>query len=258
MFITLLYSEATDALPPLDLVALVDENADLFKGLPDNEDMRARLADRLMALDLPGRAAPVLEKLATTAATPTARAMFGARLAALRLREDDATGALAALKGSESPDPDPALREERAIIASVAQTRLGDAQGAIAALEGLTDAPADTARAAVYEKAGNWPAAEEALMTVIGTAIPETGELTDAQRQLVLRLATAAERAGDRNALTALRATLDSRLGTGPLADMIRLLTAEPVQGTADLPRAERETGLAGTVPAALAAFKGQ
>ena len=74
----------------------------------------------------------------------------------------------------------------------------------------------------------------------------------------MLRLATAAERAGDRNALTALRATLDSRLGTGPLADMIRLLTAEPVQGTADLPRAERETGLAGTVPAALAAFKGQ
>jgi len=56
--------------------------------------------------------------------------------------------------------------------------------------------------------------------------------------------------------LEALRGTLGSRLGSGPLADTIRLLTAEPVQGTADLPRAEREMSLVKEVPAAMAAFK--
>ena len=123
-------------------------------------------------------------------------------------------------------------------------------------MAGLTGLHADTARAAVYEQAGNWPAAEEALMLVVGATIPATGELTDPQRQLLLRLATAAQRSGDRNGLLALRATHDSRLGSGPLADMIRLLTADPVMATTDLPRAEREMGFVRGVPAALAAFK--
>ena len=256
MFNTLLYSEAADALPPLDLVALVDENADLFKSMPGNEDLQARLADRLMALDLPSRAAPLLEKLVAAATTPGGRATFGARLADLRLKEGDAAGAVAALAASVAPALDPALAEQRGILAATAKSRLGDAAGAIVSLAGLTGSRADTVRAAVYEQAGNWPAVEEALMQVLGTAIPATGELNDAQRQLVLRLATAAQRSGNRNGLAALRATLDSRLGSGPLADTIRLLTAEPVQGTADLPRAEREIGLIRAVPAAMAAFK--
>jgi hypothetical protein len=256
MFITLLYSEAADALPPLDLVALADENADLFKAMPSNEDLQARLADRLMALDLPSRAAPLLEKLATAATTAVGRATFGARLADLRLREGDAAGSLAALASSAAPGLDPALAEQRGIAAATAKSRLGDSAGAIEALAGLTGVRADTARAATYEQAGNWPAAEEALMLVASATIPATGELTDSQRQLVLRLATAAQRSGDRNGLLALRATHDSRLGSGPLADMIRLLTADPVQATADLPRAEREMGFVRGVPAALAAFK--
>ena len=256
MFITLLYSEATDALPPLDLVALVDENADLFKTMPSNEDLQARLADRLMALDLPSRAMPLLEKLANSATTPVDRATFGARLADLRLKEGDAAGAIAALASSTAPELEPALAEQRGILAATAKSRLGDAAGAIEALAALTGPSADTARATVYEQAGNWSAAEEALMLVVGAAIPATGALTDSQRQLVLRLATATQRSGDRNGLTALRTTLDSRLGSGPLADTIRLLTAEPVQGATDLPRAEREMELARGIPAALAAFK--
>jgi hypothetical protein len=256
MFITLLYSEATDALPPLDLVALVDENADLFKSMPGNEDLQARLADRLMALDLPSRAAPLLEKLLTAATTPVGRATFGARLADLRLNEGDAAGTVAALAASAAPALDPALAEQRGILAATAKSRLGNAAGAIDSLAGLSGARIDGVRAAIFEQVGNWPAAEEALMQIVGTTIAPTGELNDAERQLVLRLATAAQRSGDRNGLAALRASLDSRLGSGPLADMIRLLTAEPLQGTADLPRAEREIGLVRAVPAAMAAFK--
>ena len=258
MFMTLLYSEATDALPPLDLVALVDENADLVKLLPANEELQARLADRLMALDLPSRAAPLLEKLASGATTPLGRATFGARLAEMRTAEGDFAGALAALAASAAPALDADMVEKRGILTAVAKGRLGDPTGAIEALSGLTGLRVDTARASVYEQAGDWAAAEEALMSAVGFAIPATGELTDIQRQLVLRLATAAERSGDRNGLAALRATLDSRLGTGPIADTIRLLTAAPMNGAGDLPRLEREMGLAKAIPGALASFKGQ
>ena len=256
MFMMLLHNEATDGLAPLDLVALVDENADLLKQMPVNEALQARLADRLLALDLPSRAGPLLDKLVASATTPTGRATFGAGLADLRLKEGDAVGALAALAASGASDLDPELAEKRGLLASVAKSRLGDAAGAVASLQGLTGVRADTARAAVYEQAGNWAAAEEVLMTVVGNTIPEAGELNDTHRQLVLRLATATQRSGDRNGLAALRATLGSRLGSGSIADMIRFLTAEPVQAVSDLPRAEREMGLVRAVPAALAALK--
>ena len=256
MFITMLYSDATNALQPLDLVALADENADLFKTMPDNRELMARLADRLLALDLPSRAAPLLAKLAANATSPADRAVFGTRLAELRLGDDDAQGAVAALTASAAADLDPALTERRATALSAAQVRLHDTDRAIQALEGLTGPRAETARAAVYEQAGNWTAATDALTNAVGAALPDSGMLTEPQLQLVLRLATAAERAGDRNTLDALRATLDTRLGSGTLADTIRLLTAEPVRNTSDLPRSERELGLAHAVPAAATTLK--
>ena len=256
MFATLLEGEATDALTPLDLVALVDENADLIKAMPERAAFEARLADRLLALDLPARAAPLLEKLAASAPDSAGRGGFGTRLAELRLREGDAPGVLTALAASAGPNMEPTLTEQRAILASTAKARLGDTPGAIEALAGLTGAGADTARAALYEQAGDWPAAQRSLAAMGASAIPESGDLTDVHRQLLVRLAIAAERADDREALGALRATMGARFGGGPLADMLRLLTAEPVRAAGDLPRAAKEMGLARAVPAGLAALK--
>ena len=70
--------DATDTLAPLELVAVVEENADLLPAGPDGDALQARLADRLVALDLPKRAGPVLEKLMQAATSDVARAGFGA------------------------------------------------------------------------------------------------------------------------------------------------------------------------------------
>jgi hypothetical protein len=67
---------------------------------------------------------------------------------------------------------------------------------------------------------------------------------------LVLRLATAATRADDDSTLAGLRTKLRTRIGAGPQADIFRLLTAEPVRGTADLRRARSEMGLANAISA--------
>jgi hypothetical protein len=92
LFATLLRGDTADTLAPLELVAVVEENADLLPAGPDGDALQSKLADRLVALDLPKRAGPVLEKLMQAANSDAARAGFGARLAALRLREDDAAG----------------------------------------------------------------------------------------------------------------------------------------------------------------------
>ena len=106
----LLRNDTADSLAPLELVSLVAENADLLPTGPDGELLQAKLADRLVALDLPKRAGPVLEKLAEVTKSGVARAAFAARLAALRLREGDAAGALGALDGLSLPISPPSLR----------------------------------------------------------------------------------------------------------------------------------------------------
>jgi hypothetical protein len=46
-------------------------------------------------------------------------------------------------------------------------------------------------------------------------------------------------------------------MGEGPLGDMFRLLTADPVRAVADLGRAKEEIGLVRGVPAGLKALDG-
>ncbi len=254
MFASLLSGDATTRLTPLDLVAMVDENADLLTNAGDPAALQEQVADRLMTLDLPERAAPILQSLITTSPDPDTKARLGARLAALRLREDDAPGALTALAVTQGPGLDPAQQEQRALLRAAAHGRLHDPGAAIADLAGLTGPAADTTRATILEQAGNWAAAEAALARVVAATIPESGPLSDHHRDTLLRYATAAARAGDTAALTVLQAKEDDRIGSGPAADMLRLLKVAPVPERADMPRLRQEADLMQRIPAGFAA----
>ena len=239
---------SVNALPPAGLVKLLEENAGLLADGPDGEPMRARLAEQLMALDLPKRADAVLTKLMRAASPGPARAGFGATLASLRLREGDPNGAVVALSESSSADMPEPVRERRAVITAQVDAKRGDVRGAIETLAGAKDAEADSARAAILEQAKDWPAARDALKALADRTIPPEGKLVEAQQRLLLRLATAAAHAGDDAALTSLRETMQPRFGAGASADMFRLLTAAPVRGVADLGRARAEMGLARSI----------
>jgi hypothetical protein len=256
MFAALLRDDTADSLAPLELVSVVEENSDLLPTGPDGEALQAKLADRLVALDLPKRAGPVLEKLADATKSGVARAGFAARLAALRLREGDAAGALAALDASVAPDLPPELAERRALLIARASARRGDNDRALAALGTLDSAAADETRATILERANDWPAAQRALADYAARTVPSEGKLNDVQRRTLLRLATAAARAGDPAVLTALRQREGTRMESGPLADMFRLLTADQVHTVADLKRSGQEAALARTVSGELKAMQ--
>ena len=244
-FDALLHDAAADKLPPLEFVALVDENADLVPNTKEGEAMQAILADKLLALDLPDRAGPVLDKLMHTVPAGPGRATFGARLASLRIGEADGAGALAALAASDADNLPAPLVEQRVMLRAEAQARQGDVAGAIASLAGVDSVAADLARASILEHAEDWPGADRALADYVAKTVPQAGDLDDGARRSLLRLATAAARAGDGATLASLREQQDARMGTGPLANMFRLLTADPVHGVSDLQRAAREVGYA-------------
>jgi hypothetical protein len=256
MFAAMLRDDAAGALPPLELTALVEENSDLLPVGPAGDLLQSRLADRLLALDLPKRADPVLQKLMLAAPSDVSRAGFGARLAALRLREGDAAGALAALTASNVENPPADLAERRTLLLASAHARLGEADRALAALSALDTPSADEARATILEWANDWPGAEKALSAYAAKAVPAEGKLDDGQRRTLLRLATAAARAGDDATLTTLRQSAGPRMESGPLADMFRVLTADQVRNIADLKRSGQEAALARELPGQLKAVQ--
>jgi len=154
-----------------------------------------------------------------------------------------------------APLPAP-LVERRTLLMAAAEARLGDTAHAVAALAALGTAATDLARATILEQAKDWPGAEHALGDYVGKAVPPTGALDQTQQQVLVRYATAAAQAGDEATLALLRTGNGPRMPSGPFGDMFRLLTAAPVQVSADLPRAVRETALAHDLPKTLGALK--
>lgn len=254
-FAELVVGNDVDRLDPLELIGLVEENADLLPANEQGDRLRDRLADRLLALELPRRADVVLTRLMQTAPTEMGRVGFGTRLARMRLKEGDAAGALAALGQSSNPDLPPEVKEPRLLISAAALGRMGNVNGAMNALNGLDSLAADETRATILEQARDWGGAKRALGSLVRRTVPETGDLDDAQQRALLRLATAAARAGDETLLSTLREKESTRMPDGPLGDMFRLLTADPVRAVADLGRAKQEIGLARGVPAGLKAL---
>lgn len=262
IFADLLHDKAVDAVAPLDLVALLDENADL---LPDARNAEAsqdgssddwlqeKLIKTLLALDLPGRAGPQLERLMQAVPPGAGRAGFGASLAGLKLREDDPRGALAALSASDVPAADlpRQLAEQRALLFAQASARNGAPADALAALAPYGGARAGDARATILEQTQDWPGAVRALSDQVASLVPTQGQLTDSQSRLLVRLASAASQAGDEVTLARLRLDLP-RFPGGPLADMFTLLTGGRVQSVADLKRSGREMALARDLPQGL------
>lgn len=244
------------AVEPLELVTIVSDYAGL---LPDGagDGLSAVLADKLMALDLPGRAAPVLATLMAAAPAGPARAGIGARLAQVQLENAAAPAAEAALKASDAPGLPASLAEQRTLTLARARAAQGDVPGAVAALQALGTPAADDLRATLLGQASDWPGSLAALSDLAAKTVPAEGALSDGMQDTVLRQATAAAQAHDAAALAGLSRRYGERLA-GPRADLFRVLTAAPLQSTADLPRAAAELAVARTLPDRLRSLSAQ
>jgi hypothetical protein len=252
MFAAALADDVAHPLPPLELVTLAEENADLLPDGPAGRKLAARLADRLAALDLPGRAAATLSRLMTGAQKGGARGELGLRLAALQLQAGDAAAAAATLDASDSPDLPADLIDARAVLAARAMAIRGDLPGALARLAAIDTVASDEARATLLESARDWPAATDALGRLAARLIPPEGPFDAAQSRMMLRLASAAAQAGDEATLARLHLQAAPRMLPGEMARLFGVLTEPPIRDATDLPRAADEVALARAVPEAL------
>ena len=161
----------------------------------------------------------------------------------------------AALDASEGRDLPPELADQRSLLRAGTVARLGDPATAAALLEPLHTLPAMEARAQILENAG-LGRCRTGLVGLRRSTVPGRGALDETEARTLLHLATATARAGDEAGLTALREKYHGRIGPGPLADMFRLLTAEPIRTSPISSARSRRLSLAASLPADLKALQ--
>ena len=249
-----LLATSAPSVPPLEMVLIAGEFAGDLSDREAGDKLAGVLADKLVALDLPTRARPVLQGLMDKAATSTAKSEYGLRLAQIQLEAGDGAAAEALLSALDLSGMPASREEQRTVLLARAKAAKGDFSGAATSLLTLSTPEADDMRAKFYARAGDWQRSLETLDGIIAARVPETGMLDENQQDVVLRAATAAVQASDGDALKRL-GRFDRRI-TAPRADLFRVLTASAIRSPEDLPRAARELAMSKTLPDRLNALR--
>jgi hypothetical protein len=245
VFEAMLQTDGTK-LAPLDLVLLAADYADCIPDDGANARLATLLADKLMALDLPARAIPVLQGLVKRSHPGAARAEFGMSLSQLLLDGGDVAGAATTLEVSNSSPLPRSLFEARAVLAAKILLAQGKAREAAAALVGLNTPAADELRASLLARLGDWAGVAQALHALAEKLVPASGPLGEAAQDVIIKQATAGVQVADAEALRELAGYLPRM--TGSKAEILRLLTETPITSTRDLPRAAGELKLARSI----------
>jgi hypothetical protein len=234
-------------LSALDVVMLATDYADCVPESGKDARLARLLAEKLMALDLPARAIPVLQGLVKATQAGPARAEFGLRLGQLLLEGGDPAAALTALQASEAPDLAREMAESRVLLTARIQAAQGNARTAASSLESIHSEAADDLRASLLAQDGDWRGSLDALAALADKTLPPEGPLPDSAQALVIREATAAVQAGDTAQLLRLGQYLPRMSGSS--LDMLRMLTEPAITSTRELPRAATELKLARSIP---------
>ena len=234
VFAELFMGGGADRLPPVRALALFDDYKDLAPDSPEGDAMIGRLADRLVSVDLLGRAAELLDHQIKHRLKGVDKARVGARLALVRLLDRKPEAAVAALHASQVAGIPADLNAERNRLKARALADLGKPLDALAMLNGDTSEKADLLRVDIHWRAQNWAEAA-AVFARLARELPEGDKpLTASQSRMILNWTVSLALAGDKPGLAALRTRFDGPMNKGPYAASYRVIANEIERGGTD------------------------
>lgn len=213
-----------DHMPPVEAVGLFFDYRELAPVGGRGDEMIARLAERLVALDLLDRAGELLEHQVTARLAGTPKAVAAVDLAAIRLLDGKPDKALAALRHAASGLPE-ARQSERRLLEARALMELDRSAEALALIGQETGERALGLRAQIHWNDRNWRGAADALGALLRPSGTAGRPLDATARQRALQLAVALSLAGDEAGIDRLRADYAARFEGSTEAPAFRVLT---------------------------------
>lgn len=229
----MLYLEnGADVLPPVTAIALYDEFRELTPPGDLGDTMIRRLADRLVQVDLLGRAADLLEAQIEFRLKGEDKARVGARLALIYLFDRQYDRALKSLNSTETPNINDQLAQERTLLRAQAHIGLEEPDMTLELLGPLSGEKPEMMRAGVYWRAKDWQNAAKSLAALARDVEAKPRKrLDEKQAAVVLALAIAYTLDGNE---VAVQRSLDN-YGPAMLqtsyADAFRLIAEPPETG---------------------------
>jgi hypothetical protein len=233
-FVRLFVARGKKRMKPLRALAVFHEFSHLMPAGPDGDKMITALADRLVAVDLLGRASSLLEQQIKKRLSGTERAKVGARLALLRLLDKRPAAAVEALRVSDVDNMPAELAKQRRRLRARALASMGQTGNALVLLGPDQSREAELLRADIHWKKNAWKEAAAAYGRIANRIPKNATALDDAQSRTVLAWAVTLALAGDGAGLKSLRARFGKAMASGPYRATFQVIANEIEAGVPD------------------------
>jgi hypothetical protein len=233
-FVGLLDGSKAKEMPPLKALALFEENRDLVPAGAEGDRIIGNLVDRLVAVDLLGRAGDLLEDQVKHRLAGVEKTRAATRLALLRLLDSKPQPALDALAIDVGRDMPADLATERRQLKARALAALGRDDAALAALGDDASSEADKIRADIYWRGGKWAEAGT-VFARLAPNLDAAGKLDAAGSRTVLEWAAALTLSGDAETLATMRQKYAAAMDAGPDRDAFRIVAGNTAPAASDL-----------------------
>ena len=234
IFETLFLKGKADAMTPVAALSLFYDFIDLTPIGPNGDEMIRRMADRLVAVDLLGPAAQLLNYQVTKRLDGIARAQVATRLAMIELMDHKPKDALEALRSTRIAGLPDDINHQRTLLEARALAALKQWDQALDMI--AVDEQPDTRqlRADIYWESGNWAVAGQKAEELVGNRWSDANPLSGDERQEIMRAAIAYSLANNQADLERLRGHFAVKMKASPDASAFAVVTQDiDSQGTA-------------------------
>ena len=225
VFKDLFYENQADELSPISAIALYFKFRDLTPLGSEGDLMIRRLADRLVTVDLLGRAAELLDYQVRVRTEGAARAQIAASLAKVFIMDDRPEKALEIIRATREPRLPQDIEEDRLHVETRALIELGRFEEGEVLVEKDRSADAEVLRADIYWGSKDWPRLTTTIRRLLGDGWRRNETITALQRLNLVRLSIAMTFAEDRAGLIELRRRYANQMRGGDFANAFELLT---------------------------------
>ena len=233
-FIDLYLNGAADKIPPVRSLALFEEFKELTPSGKKGDELIQKLADRLAAVDLLGKAAKLLEQQIEFRLTGIEKSRVGAQLATLYILDKKPAKALETLKETNITGQPSSISKERRLLNARSLIDLKRRVDALVPLEDDESREADLLRSEIYW-GKNWPKAAKALQRLmVSTGAAPGRKLNEKQAQFVLNLGVALAYSGNNRGITRLSRDYLKEMDATSFKDAFRLIASPDNMGLID------------------------